>query len=598
MAVQTTIAAALQDKIDAKAALKAELILGGANVTDELLSEYPDFVKFVKNYTAYNSRVLADSGTVDNDELLKSNFEFFISNGILANVLFAWNEFAGAKDNKAYNLYGTTDLVGTQTYDRGMMCFNGTDQNATLDVSGYSTIAIAYRTGDEVIITNSLTELGEISGNTLYLGSNVAETEFYSFDLLALVVLNTSAYQLVESYLEMIPLGSNLNYKLPEKLINGESLKVLDFENTTGLSANGGTLSLNSSEVYSGNYSIKFSGNDSGNTNVSKSITLTEDQIKNFKLAIYLHDVQDSEHLVRIDLHDGVYNKYMIQTFTVGPDNLNSGRWILLGGKKWVTYNGVVASDITTLRLTLVGFGTRSISFDLLEFGLNLYPACLITFDDGKASDYELAYPVLRDKRMVATHYIVSDYINTDGFMTTEQIIGLNNSGHDIGNHTKSHADLALLTEEQILTELNGCKSFLDGIGLTRASDHVAYPFNSVNDTVYSAMSTFTEKYGRISGTYGNIHNGYNLPYNVYVYSLDSSADPDGDDVKAHIDNCILRGRTPGILIHKIVESGRGGILLSTFTDIVNYISNLGLKTITINEFYRLRNSDILINHK
>ena len=212
MAVQTTIAAALQDKIDAKAALKAELISGGANVTDELLSEYPDFVKFVKNYTAYNSRVLADSGTVDNDELLKSNFEFFISNGILANVLFAWTEFAGAKDNKAYNLYGTTDLIGTQTYDRGMMCFNGTDQKATIDITGYNTVAIAYRTYQNVIITSDLTGLGEISGNTLHLGSNAAETEFYAFDMLALVVLNISAYQLVESYLEVMPLGEKEKY--------------------------------------------------------------------------------------------------------------------------------------------------------------------------------------------------------------------------------------------------------------------------------------------------------------------------------------------------------------------------------------------------
>ena len=159
----------------------------------------------------YKDRVIADGGTIDDVNITTSTISYFLQRGLKSNTIFAWNEFAGAKDNKAYNLYGTTDLIGTQTYDRGMMCFNGTDQKATIDITGYNTVAIAYRTYQDVIITSDLTGLGEISGNTLHLGSNAAETEFYAFDMLALVVL-FSNYQLVESYLEVLPLGEKEKY--------------------------------------------------------------------------------------------------------------------------------------------------------------------------------------------------------------------------------------------------------------------------------------------------------------------------------------------------------------------------------------------------
>ncbi len=67
----------------------------------------------------------------------------------------------------------------------------------------------------------------------------------------------------------------------------------------------------------------------------------------------------------------------------------------------------------------------------------------LITFDDGDAGVFENTFPVLEKYGFKAVFYLVSNYINTPDFVTTDQVKTLIDAGWEIGSHGLSHIDLS-----------------------------------------------------------------------------------------------------------------------------------------------------------
>lgn len=115
--------------------------------------------------------------------------------------------------------------------------------------------------------------------------------------------------------------------------------------------------------------------------------------------------------------------------------------------------------------------------------------AILFTFDDGRASVYTAAYPVLAAAGLAATAYIIRSRVGTAGYMTEEQILELDAAGWDIANHTVSHNTLKGASEAAQEAEMSGCADYLDGLGLTRASHHVAYPYGESDANTLTALA-------------------------------------------------------------------------------------------------------------
>ncbi len=53
----------------------------------------------------------------------------------------------------------------------------------------------------------------------------------------------------------------------------------------------------------------------------------------------------------------------------------------------------------------------------------------IITFDDGDLSVYETAFPIMKKYGLTGVAYIVGNYMDTDGYMTAEQIKELGRRG-------------------------------------------------------------------------------------------------------------------------------------------------------------------------
>jgi peptidoglycan/xylan/chitin deacetylase (PgdA/CDA1 family) len=126
------------------------------------------------------------------------------------------------------------------------------------------------------------------------------------------------------------------------------------------------------------------------------------------------------------------------------------------------------------------------ISFDDLIEGLNKghvfqKDTVVIQFDDGFEDNYTNAFPVLKEYEFPAIVFLVSDLIGVDkSFLTWEQVKEMEKYNFVAGAHTRTHAYLPNLTNDQIREEIAGSKRVIEE-KLGHRVDYFAYPSGGFN---------------------------------------------------------------------------------------------------------------------
>jgi len=112
----------------------------------------------------------------------------------------------------------------------------------------------------------------------------------------------------------------------------------------------------------------------------------------------------------------------------------------------------------------------------------------IITFDDGWADCYTIAYPILQQHGMTATFFIPSNWIeNVEGTLTWAQIQEMSQGGIEFGSHSVTHPYLTTSEPDALAWELEYSKQTLEE-RLGKPVTALAYPFGLYDQTVIEAV--------------------------------------------------------------------------------------------------------------
>jgi peptidoglycan/xylan/chitin deacetylase (PgdA/CDA1 family) len=114
-------------------------------------------------------------------------------------------------------------------------------------------------------------------------------------------------------------------------------------------------------------------------------------------------------------------------------------------------------------------------------------PRMRITFDDGNASDAEIALPALRRAGLTASFFVVADRIGKRGSLTAGQLRELSQAGMTIGNHGLRHRSWRSLDERGLEEELVEARAAIaEACG--RPVDEASCPFGEYDRRVLAAL--------------------------------------------------------------------------------------------------------------
>ncbi len=107
----------------------------------------------------------------------------------------------------------------------------------------------------------------------------------------------------------------------------------------------------------------------------------------------------------------------------------------------------------------------------------------VLTFDDGYTDNYTNAFPIAKKYGFSGTIFMVTGWIDGEGYLTKKQLREMSQAGWQIEAHTETHPKLNELTLTQLERELQDSKRKLEEI-LNRPSEYLAYPYGSYTEQV------------------------------------------------------------------------------------------------------------------
>lgn len=88
----------------------------------------------------------------------------------------------------------------------------------------------------------------------------------------------------------------------------------------------------------------------------------------------------------------------------------------------------------------------------------------ILTFDDGNISDFEIVFPILREKKIRGTFFVNPSNIDSTGYLTRSHLLEMSKTGMEIGSHGLDHRYLISIHSSEAVREIRESKEKLEEI--------------------------------------------------------------------------------------------------------------------------------------
>ncbi len=146
-----------------------------------------------------------------------------------------------------------------------------------------------------------------------------------------------------------------------------------------------------------------------------------------------------------------------------------------------------------------------------------------ITFDDATHSQFQRAFPILRNAGMPATLYVNTSLIDSGDprYMSWDQVRTLAESGWEIGSHTVTHTALPTLSDVAVVGELVLARDRLeDEVGERPQS--FASPFGEYDDRTLAYIRRYYASHLRAWGNNDGVNREWSDPYLIERINVDA----------------------------------------------------------------------------
>lgn len=90
----------------------------------------------------------------------------------------------------------------------------------------------------------------------------------------------------------------------------------------------------------------------------------------------------------------------------------------------------------------------------------------ILTFDDGYESNYKELLPILEERGLKATIFMVTNDIGKDGYLSWQQLKDMEKRGIEIGSHTANHLPLTGMSLDEAREEVKLSKLLMEWNGM------------------------------------------------------------------------------------------------------------------------------------
>ena len=222
------------------------------------------------------------------------------------------------------------------------------------------------------------------------------------------------------------------------------------------------------------------------------------------------------------------------------------------------------------------------------------YDGSIVTFIDDDCYGSVSKWVEIANKKGIKLSFaMVKDWVGTSGYCSIDEVKSLQNNGHDILNHTKSHINNWDITDSEIRTEIEENIKYMKDNGLG-GYDILVYPGTVPNESRYKSITREKCRYG-IANTYQSTDK---VQDSFYMKRIDSDYRT-LTQLKAIVDQAIIDKQWVLIMTHSWRPNGdvnsTGSFSIEKISQLIDYIKGKNIPILKFTDAEKYKGNSVAI---